>query len=494
MRFLRLAVLLALTGAVWGEPPAAKFQDLPWDTVARPMDPGASLPFDTWTHRLPDLRAVTIGAWAPDDPIADPFAGAFAASADFVRIDLSFEGLVNPPGDVDPWHFEPFRYGPHSVFGFVEIDMDGDVNTGGELDAPLYRYLGNVARFGGNVSRPEIRDRVALDASAFDGDFLSTPWVERSGEEFHLALLGDQFGPADIEVVEGDEDLVFEIGETWDLRGSFFHRAHGFEPFSFVEGGRYPGEYMPLSDLRFHHDSAQNLTYVSLVFPLTHIGAGLMRGEPPEPINQDPTDQASVLEALQDLQLSAFFLPIIGTGIPEEDIILNWAERDPEQHLDPAAWSITAILGSSYTAPSPQGAYFLWSDVYPNVVLGDVDGSGTFDGRDRQLIAEYIARRDAADGAHDGVVTIRDFATDFSVYDVNYDGRVDAFDLVPEIPDGDGDRDGDLDLFDFAILQRCFGGGVRVSPECLPMDLTRDLTIDLADWAEFHLRFDGPRG
>ena len=117
-----------------------------------------------------------------------------------------------------------------------------------------------------------------------------------------------------------------------------------------------------------------------------------MRNEPPEPTNQDPTDQTSVLEGLLDLQLSAFLLPILPTGLPEEDIIINWAERDPEDYLDPTSWSMTAILGSSYTAPHGTDVYFLWTDIYPNVVMGDVDGSGVRDGRDTQLIAQHIAQ------------------------------------------------------------------------------------------------------
>ncbi|UCE61800.1 MAG: hypothetical protein JSU63_08645, partial [Phycisphaerales bacterium] len=149
-----------------------------------------------------------------------------------------------------------FRYGDHPVYGFVEIDMDADVWTGGELFAPEYRYLGNVVRFGGNVLHPEFLDRVALDGSAFDDDFLTPPFVERHGEEFHLALIGGQFGAGDIVEVAGDDDGIFEEGETWNIRGPFFHRAHGYELFSFVEGGRYPGEYAPDADLQFRHDPA----------------------------------------------------------------------------------------------------------------------------------------------------------------------------------------------------------------------------------------------
>lgn len=494
MRFFLLAVLLVVTRPTWAGPSVTTFEDLAGDAVPRPMDPGTVLPFDLGAHRPIDLLRIRTGRWAPEDAAVDLFTGAFMDEGPFVRLDLELRGLINPPGYLDDFSFMPFRYGPHPVFGFVEIDMDDDVWTGGELDAPEYRYLGNVVRFGGSPSRVEFADRVALDGSAFDGDFETPPYVERHGEEFHLALLGDEFHPGDLDEVEGNGNLVFDAGETWTFRGRFFHRAHGFEPFSFVEGGRYPGEYMPDCELQFHHDIGIDVTRVSLVFSLTQVGAGLMRDEAPEPINQDPTDHASVLEALADLQLSAFFLPTTGTDISEEDIIRDWSKRDPEACLDPTAWSITAILGSSYTVPSPGDVFFVWTDVYPNVVVGDVDGSGMYDGRDRQQIAQHIASHDAADGVPDGVVTIHDFATDFSIYDVNYDGQVDAFDLTPEFPDGDGDRDGDLDLFDFAMLQRCFGVATGTSPECRAMDLIHDSIINLADTDEFNRRFNGPRG
>jgi len=370
--------------------------------------------------------------------------------------------------------------------------MDSDPDTGGELDAPHYRYLGNAVRFGGNVTGDVFRERVARDASAFDDDFETAPQVERHGEEFHLALLGTEFRRADIDEVEGNGDAVFEAGETWNLRGTFFHRAHGYEPFSFVEGGRYPGEYTPLCDLQFLHDPTADQTRVTLVFSLTNEGAALRRGEPVEPNNQDPTDQASVLEGLEDLQLSAFFLPILPTGLPEEAILRNWADRNPADYLDPTVWSLTAIFGSSYTMAPPGAVYFLWTDIYPDVVPGDVDGSGLYDGRDRQLIAQMIALRDHLDGVIDGVFTILNFATDFSLFDVNHDGVVDAFDLRPTFPDADGDRDGDVDLRDVALMQGCFAGEDRINGACQSFDLVPDLRVNLRDLGAFQQRLGGP--
>jgi len=463
------------------------------DALPRPTDPGAQTPFDLEEHRLIELRRITLGLWHPDDPAGDLFEGVFRGDAQFVRLDLMVDGLVNPPGSADPFAFDPFRYGPHPIYGFVEVDMDADVWTGGELDAPQYRYLGNVARFGGNVQRPAFWDRAAVDGSAFDGDFLTPPFVERHGEEFHLVLLGWQFDHTDISEVAGDGDGTFDEGETWNISGPFFHRAHGYEEFSSVEGGSQPGEYAPLCDLQFRHDLIEGVTFVSLVFPLTNVGAGLMREEDPEPLNRDPTDQASVLEALEDLQLSALFLEFFPTGRPEEDIIMGWAERDPADYLDPTEWSVTALLGTSYTQPHPAGVFFVWTDAYPNVIRGDVDGSGGWSGRDAELIAEHIESHDGADGIMDGEVKILDFATGFSIYDMNYDGVVDELDAAWSGTRGDTDHDGDVDIADFASLQACFESGARAGqPFCTAIDLTDDDRVDLLDHGLFAGLLTGP--
>ena len=195
-----------------------------------------------------DLLQVTVGSWQPDDVRKDLFSGAYAGKAPFLRLDLIVSGLINPPGTIGPNSFNPFRYGPHPIFGFIEIDMDDDASTGGELNAPQFRYLGNVARFGGLMLDDALHDRVALDETAFDDDFTSPPFVERSGEEFHLALFGEQFSRSDIDRSVGDQDDLFEQDEIWTLRGRFFHRAHGYEPFSFAKGGNLPGEYAPIID------------------------------------------------------------------------------------------------------------------------------------------------------------------------------------------------------------------------------------------------------
>lgn len=96
----------------------------------------------------------------------------------------------------------------------------------------------------------------------------------------------------------------------------------------------------------------------------------------------------------------------------------------------------------------------------------------------------------------DGKVTILDFASGFSAYDVNYDGVVDELDAAWSPPRrGDGDRDGDLDLADFAALQGCFGRGVGAGQQsCTAMDLTDDDRVDLLDHVMFAGSLTGPVG
>jgi len=88
---------------------------------------------------------------------------------------------------------------------------DGSADTGGELDSPDLRYLGNAARFGGAADGRYGRPFAALDRSAFDGSFTTPPFVERSGEEFHIAFHGWEIS----QIVPSNQDnMIFDAGET----------------------------------------------------------------------------------------------------------------------------------------------------------------------------------------------------------------------------------------------------------------------------------------
>ncbi len=466
------------------------------DAVPRQTDPGGNLAFDILAHRLPDLVEVHLAAFFPFDASVTLFDGVSdpsSSSADFFRLDLILDGLANPGGSVDPLGYAPFVYGDNPVYGFVEIDMDEEPDTGGELEAPQYRYLANAARFGGMIGEEEIQDRVAIDASAFDDNFLTAPQIERSGEEFHLAMLGGEFSPSDIIEIEGDGDFIFGAGETWQMTALFFHRAHGFAPFSFVKGGPHPGEYEPESTLQFAHDIDANQTVISLVFPLTQDGAAMISGAAVEDLNLDPTDQASVEEALFDAVLSADFLSKFPSGDPEEAILVGWANRDAVSYLAPSDWDVTVLLGSAYTESSPSGVYYLWSDVHPDIVRGDVDGDEEFDPDDEDLIAGYIATKDALDGIIDGTVVIAEFGSNFSLFDVNQDGVVSTFDIVASQSDGDDDDDNDIDLADVAALQRCFGVDSMEFNICIGVDIDINGVVELVDADKLGRMMTGPK-
>lgn len=436
-----------------------------------------------------DLLDITLGTWMPHAPRTDLFDGQFRPDGLFVRIDLRLDGLVNPPGSLDPFSFSPFAYGPRPVYGFVEIDVDRNVATGGEVHFPQYRFLMNAARFGGLPTRQAFRDRVAAESAAVDNLFHTPPFVERHGEEFHLSLLGGQEWT--ITERSGNGDRRFESGESWLLRGSFFHRAHGFEPFSLATGGRVAGEYAPDCDLLFRHDVVEDVTIVSIVFPLTNAGAALVQNRPTEASNGNPRDQASILEALDDLTLSAQFLALFPSGLAAEALIRGWAGIRPADHLNPALWSITALVGTAPPALDRNRVPFVWTDIYPNVVTGDVDGNGARTDADFDLIDEKIRARDPADGSIDGAAVVPGFPIGFSVFDVDYDGRLTGSDVMQA--EGDTDGDGDVDLADMALLQRCYGSS-GAFPPCLGLNLMVDERVDERDLPAFLWLLSGPGG
>lgn len=462
--------------------------DPPYDVAPRPTDPGEIGLYDPDLHHLVELVSIETGRWTPNNPQVDLFDGSFTAGGVFFRLDVTVDGLINPPGPNDFSSFDPFRYGQHPVYGFIEIDMDDDFESGGEVDAPEFRFLGNVARFGGLLGGEAFHDRQAASDSDFDGNFSTKPYVERHGEEFHLAFLGGLFGDADVIEIAGDGDLDFEIDEEWIIDGEWFHRAHGFEPFSIAAGGTVPGEYAPESTVRFAHDCTSDQTLISLVFPLTNGGAAAQHGMQPEPMNHNPSDQASVNEALRDLVISAEVVELFPTGMPDEILILPWDDKTPGQYLDATEWRMTALLGSAYTN---LGGYFVWTDVYPNPIRGDVNGEYGASEDDADEINSEISEHDGDDGTFDGMVVLNNFAEGFSVFDTNHDGVIDAVDVLLVSDVGDGDDDGDVDLSDFAQFQRCFGE-LELLGDCPLFDLNADQTIDQNDAEWFANVLTGP--
>ncbi len=503
-------VALTLSGLL--QPAAAQAdrvtsQDTHGDAVAHRTDVGADGLIDTAGHQLPDLLSWTIGTWKPNNPKIDLFSGTWANTGDFFRLDLVFEGLVNPPGPVGccgDAAFDPFRYGPSPVSGYIEIDVDQDVSTGGELEWPSLRYLGNTSRFGGLPQQVSIGDRAAVDARALDGNVTTSPQVECSGEDFHLELTGWEASISQIERSD-TSDWLFSTGETWILSGRFFHRAHGYSPFSSAccRAGVSIGNYEPLVKVQFSHASMSDRTTISLVYPLTNAGSASMTGSGVvEPADAFFTNQNSVSEGLWELVISAFAATPSDRLLPEFALIAPWENKNPDGHLDPTFWRLTMLVGSSY--PSPEDALFVWSDLYPNVKTGDLNGDGNANSADLVIFNSYLLQNDGdplidADGQVNGSIEIVDFGPGFSLCDLNYDGLVDGDDGAmiggPLSSRADFDHDGDVDLTDFGHLQRCLTGGSGAGlfgPGCRNADLDRDFDVDQEDMGVFVRCVSGP--
>lgn len=463
------ACVIACAGTV--ESARAQYKTLydPVDARIRRTDPGGIGVLNEAVHRMPDLTMLRWGRFAPSAPAQSCFAGSWSTLGTFVRIDLEFAGLMNPPGplwfdDVNP-EYDPFRYGPNPVCGWIEFDLDANENTGGETDVPRYRYLGNVARFGGVPSEPRFRGRAALNGPAFDGYVPSPPHFERSGEEFHIVLRGESIDSIAVQVEStGGFPQIFEAGETWILTGDFFHRAHGFEDFAF-QCVTNPGSYMPTVQLRFSHSVASNRTLVTLVYPLTNAASAslLGAGVPVEPADGCANNQNSIQEALVDLQFSAQNADPWSQQDPRFVLMAGWASADVGAALNPMQWRTCALVGACYVDQIP-GARYAWTDVYPNPHPGDFNGDGCTDQADAMSQLAYIAAHDGQFGYdNDGngsnnSLQVPEFSRLFDVHDLNYDGLVNWVDYVH------------------------------------PGDLNGDSIVDIEDVEEFVIRLLGPGG
>lgn len=504
---LRQWVLLVAFLAPGGLPVRAErvtYQDGHGDAVARRTDNGADGQIGEPEHALPDLLSWSIGTWRPTNAQADLFVGSWSNMGGFFRLELVFAGVVNPPGPLgccgEPT-FDPFKYGPNPVSGYVELNIDGDQATGGELEFPDLRYFGNTSRFGGHPQPASLAALTAVDARAFDGNLATSPFVERSGEDFHLELTGWEIDAAQIQRSDAS-DWLFGSGETWVVPGHLLHRAHGYSRFSSAccRSGVPVGNYEPRVKLQFSHQVVSDRTTISLVYPLTNAACAAMRGESyTEAMDVLFTNQHSIQESLWELVIAAMSATPQDEALPEFALIAAWENKNPDAFLDPAAWQVRCLLGGHYT--SQQESLFVWSDIYPDVLLGDLDGNGVVNNADLNAFDAYLALNDGnpaidADGASNATLEIKDFGPGFSLFDLNYDGLVDADDRVliggPLLPRADYDHDGDVDQADFGHLQICLSGQEPPRPGCRNADLSRDNRIDQSDLALFITCASGP--
>lgn len=453
---------------------------------------------------LPDLIAIQLGGWVADAPWNDPFMGTYTLSPipHLFRLDVQLAGLVNPAGplgdNAEP--YDPFAHGPSPLLGFIEIDMDRTLSTGGEVRDPSARYLGVVGRFGG---RPfgDLGANAASDHFAFDGTMESGPPVERSGEEFHLSLAGPTMTVANR---HGDQDVTFDAGDLWDLEGAVFIRSHGYEEFSNVFGGRGLGAYEPTVRVRFAHSHVRDITTVSIVWAITADGAASLISpvEPPQSYDFDAGNHMSVAEGLRDLQLSAENADARTRNDSEFPIIEQWdtnefpGRQNFTAFLDPSHWRVNAVLGTGYPdLPDRDLAVLVWTDAFPNPLVGDVNGDGHYTLADRTAVENYIVLNDGnskdADDTVNGEVLIDGFASGFALFDINYDGRVNSVDAALTQPRlGDLNRDGNVDADDFEILGQILGSD-RSDGRFDPLaDLDNNDRINAVDFGLFAALLD----
>jgi hypothetical protein len=447
----------------------------------------------------PDVIGVRWGGWnisyGGSSSVIDPYKGSFTASHEpaLVRIDVMFKGVVNPPGPMgEKGDYQPYLYGNSPVYGFLDIDLDGNRDTGGELgDASLSRYLAVVARFG---EFPEVPDlsRVARSGAQLDSRFNTAPQYERSGADFSLVLCGC-FTPTIVDT-KGDTDGVFGPDDTWIVRGRFFQRAGGFANASSASGGSQPRLYDPLVNLRFSHDCATDVTTVSLVYAVTQQGAARLRCGwcPTQPRNLDVSDDTSIDEGMHDVCEGAMD-PYLPVDFPDTfALVSGWAAEDSEAALDPGKWRFQGVFGTAYSVPQPDGRY-VWSDVGFDQRLADSNGDGVTNIYDRAALTAFVWNTDGSgfdcDNMPGGRVQVCSFGESFSAFDLNYDGYVDAADAEMVTPVLLGDFNGDcaVNTPDLVFFLGRFGNtsGATV----LTGDLNGDGAVNTPDLTRFLGRF-----
>jgi len=458
-----LSAMTAVCSVVAGhDDDMAVFTDAVGDAVLRRTDPGNDGQINP-NATLPDITSVRLYGWRPRCRGTNPYDGTVVdpRHAHIFRMDVVFQGLVNPPGTIgsggEP--YTPFAYGPSPVYGFIELDVDHDRDTGGELGgAATNRYLANVGRFGA-VPRGYMRQRTAMAGlgQTYDGDFYSDPQYERSGEDFALVLCGCH--PLTIESGDTNGNGIFDAGETWVVRGRFFQRACGYRDASGVDGGSAPQMYDPLVNIRFSHSVQTNRTTISLVYSLDMEGAAYLADHAIQLVDQyiDVRESdSSVQEGLQDLIWGAQGYNVGPLFGPVWDLTHLWAQKEARDYLDVTEWGVTALVGTAYVDDSE--SIYAWTDVGFDEKVGDFNGDGVVDHVDAEIYQTLFRSLDGgpydADGVVNGEFHLINPGPNFSMLDFNNDSVVNSDDEVFVVPSCRADWNKDhfvnsQDFFDF---------------------------------------------
>ena len=427
------------------------------DAAIRRTDSGNDAPLPMGFKPI-DLLEVRLQGWETTTPQTDPYDGVpITGNADLMRLKIIVAGLVSPPGPIgiDASPYNPYAYGDRPIYGYVELDLDDSIDTGGEF-VPLARnrYLANVGRFGTSPLGP-VSERMVRSADDVDANFGTLPQFERSGGEFTLALCGC-FTP-EIVSQNGDMDSVFDVGETWILSGRFFERMVAFAPESGMFGGSDFGLWDPVVELQFCHNDSADRTTITLIYPVTNEGAAMLSGQAVQPLDLSLVNQTSIAEALDDLIFGADF----ATG-DLATLVGQWDGRVVEDYQQPAEWGISAIIGTASTQQDP-AALFVWTDTGFEEVMGDLNDDNVSDELDTQMIISTILNEDGTSSDADGVVNdevaIFDFGPSFDLRDINGDGVISSEDILVPLCAADLNGDGVINFFDVSFFLSAFYDG-----------------------------------
>ncbi len=452
-----IALLLPLTTSAFaGDDPDVAF-DGAGDAVIRRTDAHNDGPINP-NSILPDLVQVSVGGWDTPTPTNNPYQGSWTDIRDtqIIKIDAQFNGLVNPPGplNLQGEGYEPYRYGENPVYGFIEFNLDRERDTGGEIQNIWNRPLGVASRFGGRLS-DSIGERAALTGWDFDGD------VIRTGEEMHLSLCGCH--PFTVNPLNDPTPNTFDAGDTWVITGRLLHRSHAFQEYSFAFGGSEAGEYDPQVSLKFTHNTNTDQTNITLIYAKTMQGAAQLTGQSKQSLDLNAGNHTSIQEMLNEIRFAA----LNSNGPPGSayDLLRDWADSDHEDledFYDRSDWRVLTLFGTTY-AEEQTDAFYVWTDIGPGYTVGDCNGDTLINAADQSVIMQAIAQSDNspfdADTLKNGQTLIVDFGSNFALYDLNYDGFINALDLqlIGYAKRGDVNNDGTVDQTDLKALRTMLG-------------------------------------